>query len=45
MTLPEVSKRERRWDVRTSTLNHYIGALGGELVVTARFGDEDVSIV
>ena len=45
MTQPEVSKLERRSDVRASTLNAYVSALGGELVVTARFGDEDVSIV
>jgi hypothetical protein len=45
MTQPEVSKLERRSDVRVSTLNAYVGALGGELVVTARLGDGDVSIV
>lgn len=45
MTQPEVSKLERRWDVRTSTLNAYVGALGGELVVTAHFADEVASIV
>lgn len=45
MTQPEVSKLERRSDVRTSTLNAYVGALGGALVVEARFDDGDVSIV
>jgi len=41
MTQPEVSKLERRRDVRLSTLRGYVTALGGELVVTARFGDEE----
>jgi len=45
MTQPEVSKLERRSDVRVSTLSAYVGALGGELVVEARFDDGDVSIV
>jgi hypothetical protein len=45
MTQPEVSKLEHRPDVRTSTLSAYVGALGGALVVTARFADEDTSIL
>ena len=45
MTQPEVSKLERRRDVRVSTLNAYVGALGGRLVVSARLADGDVSIL
>ena len=45
MTQPEVSKLERRADVRTSTMRAYVGALGGELGFVARFGDEDVALV
>jgi len=41
MTQPEVSKLERRRDVRLSTLRAYVAALGGEPVVTARFDDEE----
>lgn len=44
MTQPEVSKLERRRDVRLSTLRAYVGALGGELVVTARFDDRETPI-
>ena len=45
MTQPEVSKLERRGDVRVSTLGAYVGALGGRLVVSARFADGDVPVV
>jgi DNA-binding transcriptional regulator YiaG len=45
MTQPEVSKLERRWDVRISTLSAYVGALGGLLVVSARLPDGDQPIV
>jgi hypothetical protein len=45
ITQPEVSKLEGRWDVRVSTLNAYVGVLGGDLVVTARFADGDTPLV
>ena len=45
MTQPEVSKLERRGDVRYSTLNAYVRALGGQLVVSARLADGDVPIL
>lgn len=45
MTQPEVSKLEQRQDVRVSTLNAYVGALGGRLVVSARLPDGDTPIV
>lgn len=35
----EVSRAEHRTDHRVSTLRRYVDALGGELVVFARFGD------
>jgi transcriptional regulator with XRE-family HTH domain len=35
----EVSQIERRSEVYISTLRRYIGALGGDVVITARFGD------
>lgn len=41
-TQPEVSKLERRSDVRLSTLRSYVAALGGTLEVTARFGYGEV---
>lgn len=44
-TQPEVSKLERRWDVRVSTLSAYVGALGGRLVISARLADGDTPIV
>ena len=44
-TQPEVSKLERRWDVRVSTLSAYVGALGGRLVISARLPDGDTPIV
>lgn len=39
MTQPEVSKLERRQDVRLSTARSYVRALGGHLLLSARFGD------
>ena len=45
MTQPEVSKLERRGDVRVSTLSAYVGALGGRLVVSARLADGDAPII
>jgi len=45
MTQPEVSKLERRGDVRVSTLNAYVRALGGRLVVSARLADGDAPIL
>jgi len=44
MTQPEVSKLEQRRDVRVSTLSAYVSALGGHLVVCARFTDEDMPL-
>jgi len=44
MTQPEVSKLERRGDVRLSTLRAYVTALGGELIVSARFDDGESRI-
>jgi hypothetical protein len=43
-TQPEVSKLERRGDVRLSTLRSYVEALGGSLAVVARFEDADVEL-
>lgn len=37
----EISKIERREDVYLSTLRRFIEAMGGELVVAARFPDGD----
>lgn len=45
MTQPEVSKLEQRRDVRVSTLNAYVAATGGRLVVSARLADGDTSIL
>lgn len=36
----DVSKLERRSDLRVSTLRRYVAAIGGELEVAGRFGDE-----
>jgi transcriptional regulator with XRE-family HTH domain len=44
MTQSDVSFLERREDHRVSTLARYINGLGGELVVTARFGNQTVRI-
>jgi hypothetical protein len=43
-TQPEVSKLERRGDIRLSTLRSYVEALGGSLSVVARFEDGDVEL-
>ena len=45
MTQPEVSKLERRADVRASTMRAYVAALGGELRLTARLGDDEITLV
>lgn len=39
-----VSKMERRTDLYLSTLRRYIEAMGGELVLLARFRDGDVRL-
>lgn len=44
MTQPEVSKLERRRDIRLSTLRAYVGALGGTLALSARIGEDDLTI-
>jgi len=40
-TQPEISKLERRADVRLTTLQAYVAALGGRLRLVARFGSDD----
>ena len=45
MTQPEISKLEQRSDVRVSTLDAYVGALGGRTIISARFADGDLPIV
>ena len=40
----EVSRSERREDHLVSTLREYVRALGGELELTARFGDKSVRL-
>ena len=37
----DVSKLERRTDLRVSTLQRFVRALGGELHIEARFADDD----
>lgn len=44
LSQPEVSKLERRRDVRVSTLLAYVRAVGGEPRVIAAFGAEDVTL-
>jgi hypothetical protein len=44
MTQSEVSRLERRPDVRLSTLKRYVEALGGELEIFAAFGDKRVRL-
>ena len=39
-----ISKMERRTDIYISTLRRYIQAMGGELVIRARFPEGEVSI-
>jgi predicted transcriptional regulator len=41
---PAVAKMEKREDMHVSNLRRYIEALGGTLVITARFADEDVRV-
>lgn len=41
MTQPEVSRLEHRRDVRISTARAYVRAVGGRLVLSARFGETD----
>ncbi len=38
----ELSKIERRKDHLVSTLRRYVKAMGGELEITARFGDTSI---
>lgn len=40
----EVSKIERRTDVYLATLRRFIEAMGGELVLVARFSDGDIPL-
>ncbi len=44
MSQSDISKAERRTDHLFSTLRRYIEALGGELEVTASFGDKRVRL-
>lgn len=44
MTQPEVSKLERRPDVRLSTLRSYVGAVGGRLALVVRRGDGETEL-
>jgi DNA-binding XRE family transcriptional regulator len=44
MTQPEISKLERRRDVRLSTARAYVRALGGRLKLVAEFEDGDVEL-
>lgn len=43
-TQPEISRLERRRDVRLSTMRAYVAALGGSLELVARFRDEEVEL-
>lgn len=38
---PDVSRLERRRDVRVSTLRRFVEATGGELEIVARYPDQD----
>jgi len=44
MTQSELSRLERRHDVRFSTLNRYVRALGGRLKITAEINGKKVVI-
>jgi len=44
MTQSEVSRLERRPDVRLSTLKRFVEALGGEIEIFATFGDKRVRL-
>lgn len=41
---PEVSKLERRADIRLSTMHRYVAALGGSLGLVARFDGEETEL-
>ena len=41
---PAIAKLEKRTDMYLSTLRNHIRAMGGELIVTARFPDGEVRI-
>jgi len=41
---PAVAKLEKRADMYISTIQRYIEAIGGELVITAKFPDSEVKI-
>lgn len=41
---PSIAKMERRTDMYMSTLRGFVQAMGGDLVVTAKFPDGDVRI-
>ena len=40
----ELSPTEHREDHLVSTLRRYVGAMGGELEIIARFGDKEVKL-
>jgi DNA-binding Xre family transcriptional regulator len=44
MTQSEVSRLERRPDVRLSTLKRVVEALGGEIEIFATFGDKRIRL-
>ncbi len=41
---PNISRIEKEVDVRLSTLERYVEALGGQVEIHAVFGDEDVKL-
>lgn len=43
-TQPEISKLERRRDVRISTMRAHVTALGGRLRLVVRFGDDELHL-
>lgn len=40
-----ISKLENRSDIKLSTLRNYLHALGGELVISARFPDKELTTI
>ncbi len=40
-----VSSLEKRQDMKISTLRSYLHALGGELVISARFPDQETKVI
>lgn len=42
---PNVSRIERETDIRLSTLERYVKALGGELVIDVMLGDKRIPLV